>query len=182
MALVVPLLAPAGHRVAVASGIVALAVLGAGLAVLFRRVPWALPFLVLAAVPARVPVTVGDESATLLIPLYVVVAGATGALAWGLWRGDDQGRELGVAGWPIAAFVGWAALSAFWADDATEAAVELFFFILPFALLALALARLPWRDDPPRLAPPAPRSGWRSSLRRWASGSGRRRRSSGTRR
>ena len=48
--------------------------------------------------------------------------------------------------WPVALFVGWTGLSAAWASDAHEAAVELFFFILPFPLLALVLARLPWSE------------------------------------
>jgi putative inorganic carbon (hco3(-)) transporter len=146
---ILPLLAPSGQGRLVAAGAVGLVVLGAGVAFLIRRVPWALPFLTLAAVPARVPVTIGDESATLLIPLYVIVAGAAAELAWSLWRDEPRSRELGVASWPLAVFVVWTAASAFWADDATEAAIDLFFFILPFTLLALALARLPWRDAAP---------------------------------
>jgi O-antigen ligase len=149
MALFVPLLLPEGQgRIAVAGG-VALVALACLLAYLFRHVPWALAFLALAAVPARVPVTVGDESATLLIPIYAVVAGAAVALAWSLWRGENGGRELGRASWPAALFILWVGASALWAGEPKEAAVDLFFFVLPFGLLALALARLPWGEVQP---------------------------------
>ena len=145
-ALFVPILAPSGHRgVLVAGGIVAVAV-AVVLAVVFRRIPWALAFLALAAAPARIEVAVGDASASLLVPLYAVVAGAALALGWSLWRGDERRRELGVLSWPLALLVLWLGLSALWTNDPSEAAVQLFFFVLPFALLALALARLPWSE------------------------------------
>jgi O-antigen ligase len=146
LALFIPVLVPAEQGWVVAAGGLALVVAAACLGLLFRRVPWAVAFLALAAVPARVPVSVGDESATLLIPLYVVVAGAAAALGWDLWRGENDGRELGRASWPLALFVLWVGASALWAGEPEEAAVDLFFFVLPFALLALVLARLPWRQ------------------------------------
>jgi O-antigen ligase len=146
MALFLPYLAPSGSRVVLAAGVVVAVAVCALLAFLFRRLPWALPFLTLAAVPARFPVTVGDESANLLVPLYAVVAGAAVALGWSLWRDEPRGRELGVLSWPLALLVLWLGLSALWTDAPREAAIELFFFVLPFPLLALALARLPWNE------------------------------------
>jgi O-antigen ligase len=144
LALFVPLLAPGEQR-----ELVALAgVLGVGgaiaLAIVFQRWPWALAFLTLAAVPARIPVTVGEVSANLLVPLYGVIAGAAVGLGGSLLRGDERRRELGALSWPIALFVAWLGLSAAWTKDPKEGAVELFFFVLPFPVLALALARLPW--------------------------------------
>jgi O-antigen ligase len=149
LALMVPLLLPDGQGRVVAAGALLLVVTAPALAYLFRRAPWALPVLGLAAVPARVPVDVGDESANLLLPLYLVVAGAALALAWSLWRDEARSRELGRASWPVAAYVVWVGLSATWAGEATEAAIVLFFFIFPFGLLALAVARLPWREAGP---------------------------------
>jgi O-antigen ligase len=146
MALFVPLLAPSGHRPLLAVA----ALLGAGLAILFalvfRRWPWAVAFLTVAFVPARIPITVGDESANLLVPLYAVVAGAALALGWSLWRGAERRRELGLLSWPIALFVGWLGFSLLWSEDPKEGAVELFFFVLPFALLTVVIARLPWSE------------------------------------
>ncbi|MGH3032748.1 MAG: O-antigen ligase family protein, partial [Gaiellaceae bacterium] len=81
-----------------------------------------------------------------LVPLYAVVAGAALALGWSLWRGDERRRELGALAWPLALLVLWLGLSALWTNDPSEAAVQLFFFVVPFALLALTLARLPWSE------------------------------------
>lgn len=146
MSLYLPLLAPSGHRsLLAAGGVLALAV-AALLGLLFRRWPWALALLTLAVVPARIPVTVGDTSALLLVPLYAVVAGAAVALGRSLWRDHERRRELGAVAWPLALLVLWFGLSGLWSDDPRRAAVELFFFVLPFTLLALALARMHWSE------------------------------------
>jgi O-antigen ligase len=57
-------------------------------------------------------------------------------------------RELGPLAWPLAALVLWLGLSAAWSKDLREAAVSLLFFLFPFGLLALLVARLPWRQRP----------------------------------
>ena len=84
------------------------------------------------------------ESANLLIPLYAVVVAAGLALAWRLVRGDERNRELGPLAWPLAAFVAWSGLSLAWSGDLRQGAITLLFFFLPFGLLAVVLARLPW--------------------------------------
>src|SRR5262249_8556188 len=89
-------------------------------------------------------VTVGHESASLLIPLYVVVVGAAFALAWQLLHRDERSRELGPLAWPLAAFVAWTGLSLAWSEDLRQGAISLLAFYLPFGVLAVALARLPW--------------------------------------
>jgi O-antigen ligase len=99
----------------------------------------------LACAPARVPVHVGGEDANLLLPLYVVVAGGTVALAWELLHGDKRARELGPLAWPVAAFVAWSGVSLVWSDGPRVGAVTLVAFYLPFGLLALFVARLPWK-------------------------------------
>ena len=144
--LLVPSLVPSGQGAVVAAGIVAAVAVAVPLAVLVRRRPWSLALLVLAAVPVRIPIKVGDESATLLVPLYALVVGTALALAWSLWRDEPRSRELGRVALPLGVFVAWLGLSAAWTGDPTKGAVELFFFILPFALLTVALARLPWSD------------------------------------
>ena len=149
LALFLPFLAPRGHGLLlVAAGAVGLAV-SAALAFLFRRRPWTLPLLALAAVPVRVPVAVEETSANLLLPLYVVIGGAVLALAWSLWRDEPRSGELGPLAWPLAVFVAWLALSALWTGDVREGAIALFFFVLPFGALAVALARLPWHERAP---------------------------------
>jgi O-antigen ligase len=146
MGLFVPFLAPAGKGAVIALGGALAVALAGALGFLFRRRPWALPFLALAMVPVRVPVTLGDESASLLVPLYVVIGGAAVSLAWSLWRDEERRRELGALSLPLALFVLWLGVSALWTNDTREAAIQLFFFVLPFTLLALAIARLPWSD------------------------------------
>lgn len=144
-------LAPKGHHVAyVVAGFAGVVVAVAG-AVVLRRWPWALAVLTLLLAPARVPVTVGSTEANLLIPLYVVIAAAGAMLAWELVRdGTERSRELGPVAVPLALFVAWSGLSLSWAVDLKQGAVQLLFFYLPFGLLAVSLARLPWR---PSLAP-----------------------------
>jgi O-antigen ligase len=139
-------LAPGGHhRVYAAAAVVGL-LAAAALAVLFLRVPWALAVLVLACAPARIPVSVGDTKANLLLPMYLVVAGAAIALAWQLyWSDQRRARELGLVAWPLAAFVAWTGVSFLWSVDRRQGAIFLLFFVLPFGLLAVALSRLPWR-------------------------------------
>ncbi|HEV8686492.1 MAG TPA: O-antigen ligase family protein [Gaiellaceae bacterium] len=139
------LLRPEGNDLLLAVGAVAGAAVAVGLAVLFLRWPWLLPMAALACAPARVPVHVGGEEASLLLPLYGVVAGGSMALAWQLLRGDTRTRELGPLSWPLAAFIAWSGMSLVWSDGPRVGAVTLVAFYLPFGLLALFLARLPWK-------------------------------------
>jgi O-antigen ligase len=145
LGLFLPLLGPSGESRRLVIGGILAAGLAVGLAALFRRYPWAFALLTLAAAPARIPISVGHTSANLLVPLYAIIAGGVIAVAWSLMRDPPRARELGPVGLPVALFVGWTALSLTWTSDVREGAITLFFFILPFGALALALARLPWR-------------------------------------
>ena len=138
-------LLPHGHRPILGAAAVVGLVLAAAGAALLRRWPWALAVGALACAPARIPVHVGSTEANLLVPLYGVVAAGALGLAWQLVRGDERARELGPLAWPLGAFVAWTGLSILWVDDLRQGAIELLFFVLPFGLLAVALARLPWR-------------------------------------
>jgi O-antigen ligase len=143
MALFLPLLLPSGRVAVLAAGGVVGALAVGGLAVLFLRYPWALAFFAIVAAAIRIPVSVGSTSANLLLPLYVVIAAAVVVLAWRIWR-EPPRRELGLLAWPLAALVVWFGLSMLWTTDVRTASVFLFFFALPFGVLAVALARLPW--------------------------------------
>ena len=120
------------------------AVLAAVGAWVLLRWPWVLAFATLACIPIRIPVDVGEEDANLLVPLYLVVASGALALAWRLLRGDERVRELGAIAWPLAAVVGWTGAALLWTDDLRQGAIFLAAFVLPFGLLAIAFARLPW--------------------------------------
>ncbi len=137
-------LAPHGHhRLFAAAVVLGLVVCVAG-AWLVLRVPWLLAVATLACVPARIPVHVGSTQANLLLPIYGVVVVAAMALAWELYGEEPRSRELGPLAWPLAAFVGWEGLSLLWSQDVKQGAIELLFFVLPFGLITLALARLAW--------------------------------------
>ena len=110
---------------------------------LFIRVPWMLPVAVLACAPARIPVSVGATKANLLLPLYLVVAGAAVALGaeivfperFARWRAgkifEPRGRHagepaapaappdrerpvLGAFAWPAALLIGWSGICLLW--------------------------------------------------------------------
>jgi putative inorganic carbon (hco3(-)) transporter len=137
-------LAPHGHRGVLAGAAVVGLVLAALGAVLLVRWPWLLPFCALAVLPARIPVHVGDTEANLLLPLYGVVAAAALALFWELPTEERQPRELGPVALPLGLWIGWSGLSILWTPDLRQAGIQLIFFVLPFGLLAVCLARLPW--------------------------------------
>jgi O-antigen ligase len=92
------------------------------------RWPYLLAFATLACIPLRIPVDIGSDTVNLLLPLYAVIGGLALALAW-----------------PLAAFVGWTGLSMLWTGDVRRGAIFLAAFVLPFGLVAIGFARLPWR-------------------------------------
>ena len=137
-------LAPDGRTGLLVGGAVGGLVVAAVGAWLLLRVPWALAFATLACIPIRIPVDIGDEDANLLLPLYAVIGALALALAWQLLRGDERVRELGPLAWPLAAVVAWTGLALLWTDDLREGAIFLAAFVLPFSLLTVGFARLPF--------------------------------------
>ena len=111
---------------------------------LLLRQPWVLAFATLACIPIRIPFDIGDEDANLLFPLYAVIGALALALGWQLLRGDERSRELGPLAWPLAAVVAWTGIALLWTDDLREGAIFLAAFVLPFGLLAIGFARLPF--------------------------------------
>ena len=137
-------LAPDGRTAELAAaGVVGILLAVAGGYALLRW-PWVLAFATIACIPIRVPVDVGVEDANLLLPLYLVIGSLVVALGWNLVRGDKRSRELGPVGWPLAAFVAWTGLALVWSDDVRQGAIFLAAFVLPFGLLGVGFARLPW--------------------------------------
>jgi O-antigen ligase len=115
-------------------------VLGPLLAWLFRREPWLVAFATLAFVPLRI----GFLGHSLLVPLYLIALGALGCLLLELIEGDERTRELGIAAWPLALYLVWIGLSVTWSGNVHAAAIDLFAFYIPFTIIALSIARLPW--------------------------------------
>jgi O-antigen ligase len=126
-----------------AAAIVGAIVLGPLLAWVFRREPWLVAYLTLAFVPFRIDFL----GHSLLVPLYAVALGAAGLLLWQLVEGDERTRELGIASWPLALYLIWIGLSVGWSVSVHTAAIDLLAFYLPFTILALSIARLPWEPS-----------------------------------
>ena len=117
------------------------------LALLFRREPWLIAYATLAFIPFRVHFAHHQ----LLVPLYAVALGAALLMLWELVDGDERARELGIASWPLALYLVWIGLSLGWSVDVHTAALDLLAFYVPFTILAISIARLPWRQSRVRL-------------------------------
>ncbi|MBJ7332298.1 MAG: O-antigen ligase family protein, partial [Solirubrobacteraceae bacterium] len=124
-----------------AAGLVGLAV-GAWL---LDRYPTVFPLAVAAALPFRVPIEAGGDTANLLVPLYLVIG--AGALAYAIPRLRGQAREElapGVLEWLLGGAVVLYALQAAYSGDFDRALQQLVFFYVPFAVLFALLQRVQW--------------------------------------
>jgi outer membrane protein assembly factor BamB len=114
-----------------------------GLAVVLVLRPGLVPVVMLAAAPFRVPVSLGDQDAFLLIPLYAVIAAAGLALLVRAFRGEELRAPPLALAVPLGAYVLLASVSFLWTEDRDAGALELVFFLLPFSALAAIVARAP---------------------------------------
>lgn len=114
---------------------------------LFRREPWLVAYATLAFIPFRV----GFLGHSLLVPLYVIALGAAGLLLWELVDGDERTRELGIVSWPLALYLIWIGLSVGWSESVHTAAIDMLAFYVPFTILAVSIARLPWQGSRVRI-------------------------------
>jgi len=155
----------------IALGVVGLA-LAAALAAVFRRWPAALPLAVIAALPFRIPLESGGESANLLVPLYLVIAAGVVAAATRGSRvprvggggdrvlADDSApppNPMGVPGrrpangghlaWLpriLAAVVVLYGLQVMYSADFSKGLQDVCFFYLPFAVAYGLLSEFSW--------------------------------------
>ncbi|MEA2153971.1 MAG: hypothetical protein QOE11_111 [Solirubrobacteraceae bacterium] len=141
--------------------LLALAAAGAGLVILalaafaIHRRPELLALAAAAALPFRVPIASGGDTANLLVPLYLVIA--AGVLAYAVPRLrappslDDEPEEhpRGLIEWLLAATVVLYAAQSAYSSGFDVALSQVIFFYVPFALLYALLVRLDWT---PRLA------------------------------
>ena len=125
------------------AAVVGVIVIGPLLAWLFRREPWLIAFGTLAFIPFRL----GFLGHSLLVPLYVIALGAAGLLLWQLVEGDERTRELGIVSWPLALYLLWIGFSVGWSVNVHTATIDLLAFYIPFTIIAVSIARLPWRQS-----------------------------------
>ena len=139
--------------------IVGLAIVGIGvmaaLAALFLRWPVLMPLFAVGALPFRIPVQAGGQSALLLVPLYVVVGGAGIAYVWERLRPppEDGARRYRLAPAEhspryvelalILAVVVYS-IQAAYSTDFETALKNVAFFYIPFALLLKLITSMEW--------------------------------------
>jgi O-antigen ligase len=145
---------PGGTGVLAGGAVAGLVALGFLAALLVRR-PALIGLLALGALPFRVPLGLGTETASLLLPLYGVVAAAALAQAWRWLRPGSGPEALDVAERPVlrplrhleyalAAFVALYALQATYSTDLEVALKNVSLFYAPFAVLFRLLLDVDW--------------------------------------
>jgi O-antigen ligase len=141
----VPSVGPAILGAAVVGAIAVVVLTG----IVYRR-PNAFALLAVAALPFRVPVSIGSTTANLLLPLYGVTAAGILVYAWTWLRAqeptDDPEREPLVR-WLQLAFAGVLflyAVQALYSDDLEQALKNFCLFYVPFAMLFLLLLDTVW--------------------------------------
>jgi hypothetical protein len=132
----------------VALGLVGLAVTAA-LAYVFRRWPLLLPLAIVAALPFRVPLHSGGDTANLLVPLYLVIAGGVLAVAARDWRSRPAGPATagGALTWlprVLAAVVLLYAVQTLYSEDFSKGLQNTCFFFVPFSLVYGLLRDVTW--------------------------------------
>ncbi len=136
-----------------------------GLAYAFRRWPILLPLAIVFALPFRVPLHAGGDTANLLVPLYLVIAAGAVAAAvrdWGAGPAgpvSDRGLPLpgessrssppagGAAVWlprVLAAVVILYALQTLYSDDFSKGLQNVCFFLVPFTVAFGLLRDVRW--------------------------------------
>ena len=133
---------PAAAAVVAVLGVALIVVL----ALLFDRRPGLFPLLAVGALPFRIPISAGGSTASLLLPLYVVVAAGTLAHAVRALRAQDDDAPFAPRAleWLIAASLVLYAVQAAWSSDFDKALQQVAFFYVPFALLFCLLREVRW--------------------------------------
>jgi O-antigen ligase len=138
------------------AGLLAIAIVAVGgLAYLFRRWPVLLPLAIVAALPFRVPLHAGGDTANLLVPLYLVIAGGVVAVLLRDWSLPPAGGGLagdaaptGPAGrWlprVLAAVVVLYALQTLYSEDFSKGLQNVCFFLVPFTVAYGLLSGVRW--------------------------------------
>ena len=132
-------------------GLGALAVgTSATLAYVFHRWPMLLPLAIIAVLPFRIPLAAGGDTANLLVPLYLVIAGGILATAARDWRATPALLPTGPAGpttWLpkiLAAVVVMYAVQVLYSEDFSKGLQDVCFFFVPFSLVYGLLREVEW--------------------------------------
>ena len=114
------------------------------LAYLFRRWPILLPLAIVLAIPFRVPLHAGGDTANLLVPLYLVIGAAVVATLLRDWSDPPPGHPPRALAWVLAAAVVLYALQALYSEDFSKGLQNVCFFFVPFTVAYRLLREVEW--------------------------------------
>lgn len=123
--------------------VIAAAVVGA-FTYAFRRWPILMPLAIIFAIPFRVPLEAGGDTANLLVPLYLVIAAAVLATLLRDWSDPPPGHAPRPLAWLLAAVVVLYALQALYSEDFSKGLQNVCFFFVPFTLAYRLLREVDW--------------------------------------
>jgi O-antigen ligase len=115
----------------------------AALALVFRRWPTLLPLAIVAALPFRVPLHAGGDTANLLVPLYLVIAGGVMAVVLRDWT-PLAGRSTVWLPRVLAAIVVLYAIQTLYSGDFSKGLQNVCFFLVPFTVAYGLLRDVEW--------------------------------------
>ncbi|HKH65268.1 MAG TPA: O-antigen ligase family protein [Solirubrobacterales bacterium] len=116
----------------------------AALAYAFRRRPILMPLAIIFAIPFRVPLEAGGDTANLLVPLYLVIAAAVVATLLRDWSEPPPGHAPRPLAWLLAAVVVLYALQALYSEDFSKGLQNVCFFFVPFTVAYRLLREVVW--------------------------------------
>ncbi|MBA2506599.1 MAG: hypothetical protein H0V29_11755, partial [Thermoleophilaceae bacterium] len=136
---------PAPALFGVALGVMAMA----GLAYAFDKRSWLFAPLAVAALPFRIPVDTGGETANLLLPLYFVIGAGVMAYAWSYLSGQREGPEdpPGATESAVLLLLALYAVQAAYSTDFEVALKNMAFFYVPFALMLRLFTAVRWNRE-----------------------------------
>jgi len=133
------------HHTARIAALAAIAVVVIGaLTYLFRRWPIMLPLAIVFAIPFRVPLHAGGDTANLLVPLYLVIAAAVLATLLRDWSDPPSAHPPRALAWLLAAVVVLYALQALYSADLSKGLQNVCFFFVPFTVAYRLLREVEW--------------------------------------
>jgi putative inorganic carbon (hco3(-)) transporter len=113
-------------------------------AYVFRRWPVVMPLAIVFAIPFRVPLEAGGDTANLLVPLYLVIAAAVVATLLRDWSEPPPGHPPRALAWLLAAAVVLYALQALYSEDFSKGLQNVCFFFVPFTIAYRLLREVEW--------------------------------------
>jgi O-antigen ligase len=116
----------------------------AALTYLFRRWPILLPLAIVFAIPFRVPLHAGGDTANLLVPLYLVIAAAVVATLMRDWDDPPFVHPPRALAYVLAAAVVLYALQALYSGDFSKGLQNVCFFFVPFTIAYRLLREVEW--------------------------------------